>query len=44
MDPNFSVDRIVFTVKDFLSLVNQGLLPGSVIVFDDAGLGINARL
>ena len=44
VDPNFSVDRIVFTVKEFLSLVNAGLPPGSVIVFDDAGLGINARL
>ena len=44
IDPGFSVDRIVFTVKEFLSLVNSGLPPGSVIVFDDAGLGINARL
>jgi predicted Zn-ribbon and HTH transcriptional regulator len=44
IDAGFSVDRIVFTVKDFLALVNQGLPPGSVIVFDDAGLGINARL
>lgn len=44
VDPNFSVDRIVFTVKEFLALVNAGLPPGSVIVFDDAGLGINARL
>ena len=44
VDPNFSVDRIVFTVKDFLDLVNSGLPAGSVIVFDDAGLGINARL
>ena len=44
MDPNFNVDRIVFTVDDFLALVNSGLPPGSVIVFDDAGLGINARL
>ena len=44
VDPNFSVDRIVFTVQDFLALVNSGLPPGSVIVFDDAGLGINARL
>ena len=44
IDPSFSVDRIVFTVKEFLSLVNSGLPPGSVIVFDDAGLGINARL
>ena len=44
VDPNFSVDRIVFTVKEFLDLVNSGLPAGSVIVFDDAGLGINARL
>ena len=44
VDPNFNVDRIVFTVKDFLELVNKGLPAGSVIVFDDAGLGINARL
>jgi predicted Zn finger-like uncharacterized protein len=44
VDPNFNVDRIVFTVQDFLALVNSGLPPGSVIVFDDAGLGINARL
>ena len=44
VDPNFNVDRIVFTVPDFLALVNSGLPPGSVIVFDDAGLGINARL
>ena len=44
VDPNFSVDRIVFTVKEFLALVNSGLPPGAVIIFDDAGLGINARL
>lgn len=44
VDPNFTVDRIVFTVDDFLKLVNSGLPVGSVIVFDDAGLGINARL
>ncbi|MHB1439992.1 MAG: hypothetical protein ACYCSO_05180 [Cuniculiplasma sp.] len=44
VDPTFSVDRVVFTVKEFLDLINAGLPPGSVIVFDDAGLGINARL
>ncbi|EQD66410.1 hypothetical protein B1B_06148 [mine drainage metagenome] len=44
VDPNFSVARIVFTVKEFLDPVNSGLPKGSVIVFDDAGLGINARL
>ena len=43
IDPNFSVNRIVFTVKDFIHLMNQGLPKGSVIVFDDAGLGINSR-
>jgi predicted Zn-ribbon and HTH transcriptional regulator len=44
VDPNFSVERVVFTVEDFLELVNSDLPVGSVIVFDDAGLGINARL
>ena len=44
VDSSFNVDRIVFTVQEFVSLVNSGLPPGSVIVFDDAGLGINARL
>ncbi len=44
VDPNFSVDRIVFTVEDFMALVNSDLPKGSVIIFDDAGLGINARL
>lgn len=43
IDPNFSADRIVFTTLDFLKLVNSNLSPGSVIIFDDAGLGIPAR-
>lgn len=43
LDPGFNISRIVFTVKDFLNLVNSNLKSGSVIVFDDAGLGINAR-
>ena len=43
LDPDFNVSRIVFTVKDFLNLVNSNLKSGSVIIFDDAGLGINAR-
>lgn len=44
VDPNFSVDRIVFTVTDFIHLINSDLPKGSVVIFDDAGLGINARL
>ncbi|MGP6220968.1 hypothetical protein [Caldiplasma sukawensis] len=43
VDPGFNADRIVFTVQDFVKLVNSDLPKGSVIVFDDAGLGINAR-
>ncbi len=42
--PEFSNDRIVFTVKDFLSLGNSDFKPGSAIVFNNAGLEINARL
>ena len=43
IDPNFTADRIVFTTLDFLKLVNSNLPPGSVIIFDDAGLRIPAR-
>jgi len=43
VDPNFSTDRIVFRTIDFIKLVNSDLPKGSVIIFDDAGLGIPAR-
>ena len=43
VDTNFSIDRIVFTAKDFVSLINSDLPKGSVVIFDDAGLGIPAR-
>jgi ABC-type dipeptide/oligopeptide/nickel transport system ATPase component len=43
IDAKFSADRIVFTALDFLRLVNSNLPKGSVVVFDDAGLGIPAR-
>ena len=43
VDPNFSADRIVFTTREFISLVNSDLPKGAVIIFDDAGLGIPAR-
>lgn len=43
VDPDFSADRIAFTTKKFLELVNSDLRKGSVIIFDDAGLGIPAR-
>ena len=43
IDPNFTVDRIVFTTLDFMRLVNSNLPKGSAIIYDDAGLGIPAR-
>ena len=43
IDPNFTVDRIVFTTLDFMHLINSGLPKGSVIIYDDAGLGMPAR-
>ena len=43
IDPGFSAERIVFTTLDFLKLVNSNLPAGSVVIFDDAGLGIPAR-
>lgn len=43
IDPSFNVDRIVFDTKSFLHLINSGLPKGSVIIYDDAGLGISNK-
>ena len=43
IDPNFSVDRIVFDTKSFLHLINSGLPRGSVVIYDDAGIGISNK-
>ncbi|MEM3192902.1 MAG: hypothetical protein QW292_12630 [Candidatus Parvarchaeota archaeon] len=44
IDSSFSVDRVTFTVEDFVKLVAfSNLPPGSCVIFDDAGLGINHR-
>jgi rubrerythrin len=43
VDPGFDVARVVFTVNDVLHLINGNVPVGSVIIFDDAGLNINAR-
>jgi hypothetical protein len=42
IDPNFSADRVVFTVKDFLELLKT-LPKGAVVVFDEAGVDFDAR-
>jgi len=44
LDPEFNKDRIVFTPKEFINLLNNGdLKSGSVIVFDEAGVSLNNR-
>lgn len=37
LDPDFSIDRIVYTAKDFMNLMVSGLPKGSVVIFDDLG-------
>jgi len=43
LDPNFSVDRVIFTPQEFMALVNAGLPAGSVILFDEAGVSMDSR-
>jgi ABC-type dipeptide/oligopeptide/nickel transport system ATPase component len=44
IDPEFTIDNLVFSVEDFMSLLTSGKLKkGNVIVFDEAGVGIPAR-
>lgn len=44
LDPNFSIDQVAFTPKQFIELVNDDSYgTGSVIVFDEAGVGISNR-
>ena len=43
LDENFNIDRIVFDTKSFMALINSGLPKGSVIIYDDAGVGISNK-
>jgi len=44
IDPNFSIDNVVFNSEDFMTLLNSGRLErGSVIIWDEAGVGMAAR-
>src|SRR2546422_5375406 len=42
VDSSFGIDRIVFTKEAFLDLVNADLPKGSVVLWDEAGLGMPA--
>jgi ABC-type oligopeptide transport system ATPase subunit len=43
VDPTFGIDRVVFGAEDFLRLINSELPAGSVVMWDEAGVGIPAR-
>lgn len=43
IDKKFSVDRVVFTTEEFMNVLNSGLKSGSVVVYDEIGVGHNAR-
>jgi len=42
IDPTFTADQVVFTVKEFMSLLKI-LSPGKVILFDEAGVDLDSR-
>ncbi len=43
-DSNFSIDRCVFTAKDFLKLVGKSKLKkGNVVIWDEVGIEMDAR-
>lgn len=44
IDPSFTIERVVFTIKDFFSLLNSSKLKrGNVIIIDEAGTSIPSR-
>lgn len=43
LDPNFTVDRIVFKPEDFISVLKGKMPKGSVIMWDEVGVGLSAR-
>lgn len=43
LDPDFTLDHLVFTVKDLMDVLDSGLKRGNVIIFDEAGTGLSAR-
>jgi len=44
VDKNFDIQQCVFNAKDFIALLKSGKLKrGSCVVFDEAGVNLNAR-
>ena len=44
IDPNFTIDNVVFSAQEFMELLHSGKLKqGSIIIWDEAGVGIATR-
>ena len=43
LDKKFNIDRIVFNTEDFMKILNSGLPSGSVVVYDEIGVGHASR-
>ena len=44
LDPNFSLDQVAFNPREFMKILQSGhLKSGSVVVFDEAGVGMSHR-
>lgn len=44
IDPDFSIDRVVFSAQEFMDLLHSGKLKaGDMILWDEAGVGIATR-
>jgi len=44
IDKNFTIDNVVFSTREFMELLHSGKLkPGSMILWDEAGVGIATR-
>lgn len=43
IDPYFDINRILFHAKDFVELLDLGLPKGSVIMWEEVGVGLSSR-
>jgi hypothetical protein len=44
IDPNFTIDNVIFSTREFMELLHSGKLKrGSMILWDEAGVGIATR-
>jgi len=45
IDDDFNVNRIIFSIKDYLTLIKDKKIGrGNCVIFDEAGVGVNAKM